>query len=130
MISTFKPQTQLTQNILEAIIRKVGYTIDSISIDEYDAPFYECENFVWNPGIPAMPAILINVKDPELSVVKLFWNGKLDEDFDLETNIPWSAEENLQFYIKLENTIFPVLDELMEANMELIELKRERTTNR
>lgn len=119
-----KPQTTLSRDILESIFRKTGFIISKICIrDGLDQ--FSCSDFIWNHGkfSDETPSLIIFTIEPECPVVNLFWNGKFNEEFEIESNIPWSAEENLQFYIKLEKTVYPVLEKFHSGMVDLIELK-------
>jgi hypothetical protein len=113
-----KPQTALSQSILEAIIRKADFTFMQ------GENYYRGDDFIWQPDADILdfPTLVIFSTDVECPVVNLYWNINVNEEFEIESNIPWSAEENLQFYIKLEKTVFPILEKIQSEMVDIIEL--------
>lgn len=128
-MTKYKPQTPLTAKILEALIKKTGFTLSTIGQEDY----FECEQFIWTKpefGVE-FPTLAINVKSSDLDIAKLYWVKTTAEEaaetFEIESNIPWSAEQKLQYFIALETIVYPILEQLLEDSAGQIQLHCEKT---
>lgn len=111
-MTTFEPQTQLSFEILEAIIRKTGFALRNSH-----STFYECETFTWSPGSKTMPTLSIITGNEELPVAYLYWNGELTDRFEVHSNIPWSAEDKINVYISVEQAVYSELANIVKEDL-------------
>ncbi len=107
-----KTQTHLTNAIINSMVRKIDYWLNQLNSNADDPlSFYEGENFIWDITDPLTVAGL-TINHPK-QIVKIWWSHDDDTtEAEFFTNLDFSAEENLPFYIELEQLILNDVREL------------------
>lgn len=121
-MTTIYPETTLTFDILTALLKRTGFTIDAYL---NNVERFECEDFVWQTNVESIdgPTLSIFTGDERLPTAEIYWNRQHGNDFSFTTNILFPAEQNLPFYLNLENKVLPHLAAIEKDHMEMIELK-------
>jgi hypothetical protein len=102
-----KSEDQLTNTILKAIIRRTAATLDMLELEHTNE--YDGKNFIWNMDDKS-PTMTIDLND---ELIFLWWNKKYEvSEMEVYSNISKVASSNLEFFVKLEETIFGELAEL------------------
>lgn len=139
-MTTFTP-SQLTQSILNAlIIRTFNAFATQINqpeldaetgepandfIPEYDYGYFENSSFIWSPGLEPIATLTINVEIPGThELVSLHWNEKLEEELEVKANIPFNAEENLTFFVLLEQMVYNTLYKHSLEKLDIIDVSK------
>lgn len=114
-----KSDDQLTNSILNALIRKLHTAITDISGE--DTQYYDTEVFIWNRD-PDYPTLTINynvdkTRPAHYDFIQLWWNGKFsEEEMEVYSNISVDAKNNLQFFVEVEQIIVKEIEELYKNN--------------
>lgn len=117
-----KTQSYLTNAIIDSIVRKIDYWLNQLN-DNQDDPlsFYETDHFIWDITDPLTVAGL-TINHPD-QIVKIWWTSDTDvHTAEFYTNLDFSAEDNLTFYIELEQLITEDLKVLEESLIDQIKI--------
>lgn len=129
MNTRIKAQTPLTHAIIDSMVRKIDYWLNQLN-DNNDEPFtfFESENFIWDiSDTDVVPGLTINHSD---GIVKIWWSHDTDEQSaQFYTNIDKSAEQDLSYYISLEQLVSQDLKVLEESLIEQIQLSFRSSRN-
>jgi len=111
-----KTQSHLTNAILNSIVRKIDYWLNQLNGNN-DEPivFFEGEHFIWDiTDTLQIPGLAINHPS---QIVKIWWShDEGEKEAQFFSNLHFSAEENLSFYIELEQLI---LNDVLQLEQEL-----------
>ena len=116
VITKIKPKTPLTESILWGMLNKIDYWTRQLSRKDSPVENYHSVLIDWQNQNDE--TIKLNIKvQPDITVT--IW---YDNNVGIHSNLSESADDKLEFFIKLESIINQEIDKIKQQCNEFIEI--------